>query len=95
MHRLLTTLGAALLLAGAMPALAANHPVEHGANAAGHGVARAWHGAARHGQKFLGRHSHSRRSRRYHLRKASDHAAMARRHSHAASANWNAAKHGK
>lgn len=71
-------LAGTLLLGGVIGASAAN-PVYHEGKAAGQQISRGWHRAAQHGQKFLARHSWSRRRRAYHLRKAAGHAATARR----------------
>jgi hypothetical protein len=86
-----------LLLAGAVltgGTLASANPVAHTARAAGNEVKKGWHKAAHGAQVVAAHNSHSRHRRRYHLRKAATHAAIARKSGHRAAAHMHAAEHG-
>lgn len=87
-----------LLLAGALlagPGIASADPVSHTAKAAGHQVKKGWHKAAHGAQVVAAHNSRNKQRRRYHLRKASSHAAVARKSGHRAAGHWRAAKKGQ
>jgi len=92
MKTLIGLLLAGTLLAGGVVASA--DPVTHTAKAAGHEMKKGWHKAAHGAQVVAAHNSHSRHRRRYHLRKASSHAAIARKSGHRAAAHMHAAEHG-